>query len=89
MKDLDIIRTYLKAEMLRYLRCDRSGATLLPEQIHDVCGELVARVLILVQLLMVDLADLGQLGAVVRVLDRVICFRHLVLRLRPYRPTDN
>lgn len=35
-------------------------------------GELVARVLVLVQLLVIDLSDLRQLRAVVRVLDRIV-----------------
>lgn len=41
--------------------------------------ELVAGVLILVELLVVYLADLGELGAVVRVLDGVICLVHSAL----------
>lgn len=35
-------------------------------------GELVARLLVLLQLLVVDLADLAELGAVVGVLDGVV-----------------
>lgn len=62
-----------------HLGRDGSRTTLFAQQVHDVRGELVARVLVLVQLLMVDLADLRELGAVVRVLDRVICLGHSAL----------
>lgn len=48
------------------------GAALLAQQIHDVRGELAAGLLVLLQLLVVDLADLCQLGPVVGVFDRVV-----------------
>jgi hypothetical protein len=62
-----------------YLGSDRPGAALLPKQVHHVSGELVAGILVLVELLVVDLPDLGELGAVVRVLDRVICLSTIAL----------
>ncbi len=48
---------------------------LLPQEVHDVGGELAAGLVVLVQLLVVDAAYLGQLGAVVRVLDRGLAAR--------------
>lgn len=51
---------------------DGAGARLLAQQVHHVRGELVARLLVLLQLLVVDLADLAELGAVVGVLDGVV-----------------
>ena len=51
---------------------DRPGAALLAQQAHHVGGELVAVHLVLVELLVVALADLGELGPVVRVLDRAV-----------------
>ena len=42
---------------------------LLSEQVHDVGGEFVAALIVLLHLLLVDGPDLGQLGLVVRVFD--------------------
>lgn len=49
--------------------------------------ELVACVLVLVQLLVVDLPDLGELRAVVRVLDSVICIHHIAITYDSYAVT--
>ncbi len=42
---------------------------MLSEQIHDVSCEFVAALVVLLDLLLVDGPDLGELGLVVRVLD--------------------
>ena len=49
---------------------DGPGATLFPQQVHDVGGEFVASLLVLLHLLLVDGPDLSQLVLVVSVLDR-------------------
>lgn len=59
-----------------HFRCNRPSAALLSQQIHNMSGKLIARILVLVQLLVVYLSDLGELGAVVGVLDRVIWLGH-------------
>lgn len=41
------------------------GSALFSQQIHDVGGEFIARLLVLLQLLMVDLSDLGQFRPVI------------------------
>uniref|UniRef100_A0A6B0V6Z8 Uncharacterized protein n=1 Tax=Ixodes ricinus TaxID=34613 RepID=A0A6B0V6Z8_IXORI len=51
---------------------DRPRPTLLPQKVHHVRRELVARLLVLLQLLVVDLPDLCELGPVVGVLDGVL-----------------
>merc|ERR1711952_51576 len=48
---------------------DWPGSALLSQQVHDVSCELRARLFVLLQLGVVDGADLRQLGFVVRVLD--------------------
>ncbi len=48
---------------------DRSRSRLLSQQVHDMRGEFVARLVILLQLLVVNVSDLGQLGPVVSVLN--------------------
>lgn len=53
---------------LDLLRGDGPGPALLPQEVHHVGGKLVARLLVLLQLRVVDLSDLGQLGSVVGVL---------------------
>lgn len=57
---------------LDLLRRDGARAALLPQKVHDVRRELVARLLVLLELLVVDLPDLRQFRAVIRVLDRVV-----------------
>lgn len=64
---------------MTHLWGDGTGAALLSEKIHDVSGEFVASVLILVEFLVVDLSDLRQLRTVVGMLDRVICLGHSAL----------
>lgn len=51
---------------------DGPGPALLAQQVHDVGGELVAGLLVLLQLRVIDLPDLGQFGSVVGMLHRVV-----------------
>ena len=54
---------------LNLLGGDWPGAGLLPEQIHDMGGELVAALVVLLHLLLVDGSNLSKLVLVISVLD--------------------
>lgn len=55
------------------------GTALLAKQVHNVRGKLAAGLFVLLQLLVVDLTDLRQLGPVVRVFDGVVLARQVRL----------
>ena len=74
---------------LDFFSSDGSGATLLSKEIHDVCGELVAALVVLLNLLLINGSDLSELILVIRMLNSRAVLTKVLRRRRAFFRTHN